>query len=106
MQNGVPGRSGRRCGASSATDALNKVPPRTIPHHFGSILGVKWEPSGVKMATKITSKFQVDFKEHFESKKGAKATPKGSKIKSELRQNRSQEASEAKLVNFENIGFP
>ena len=107
MQNGVAGRSGRRCGASSATDALNKVPPRTIPHHFGSILGAKWEPSGVKMAIKIASKFEVDLEEHFKAKKSATATPKVSKIESKLRQNRSQGASEAKVVNVEkNLVFP
>ena len=80
MQNGVPGRFGRRCGASSAADALNGVPSRTVPHHFGSILGAKWEPSGVKMATKITSKFEVDLKEHFKAKKVPERRQRGPKL--------------------------
>ena len=37
------------------------VPSRTIPHHFGSQMGAKLEPNGVKMAFEIASKFEVEF---------------------------------------------
>ena len=45
--------------------------------HFGSQMGAKLEPNGVKMATKIASKFRVDFKEHFEAKKMPQRGQKG-----------------------------
>ena len=48
--------------------------------HFGSQMGAKLEPKGVKMAIKIASKFRVDFKEHFEAKKMPQRGQKGRKL--------------------------
>ena len=41
----------------------------------GWLLAPFWEPNGVKMETKIASKFRVDFEMHFDPKKGPKEGP-------------------------------
>ena len=72
---------------------------------FGSILGAKWKPNGLKLEIKIASKFRVDFEEHLEAKIVRKGRPKGTIMESKWRENRFQEASEAKLVILEKKHF-